>query len=83
MDERRVVVIGTGPAGSCAALFLANAGIDVTVLEAGEERAARGVTVRIGGVTVARTKRQLHVRPALTMTGGKGAVFEDLAPGGL
>jgi choline dehydrogenase-like flavoprotein len=83
MDERRVVVIGTGPAGSCAALFLANAGIDVTVLEAGLERAARGVTVRIGGVTVARTKRELHPRPALTMTGGKGAVFEDLAPGGL
>jgi choline dehydrogenase-like flavoprotein len=83
MEERRVVVIGTGPAGSCAALFLAQAGIDVTVLEAGEERDARGVTVRIGGVTVARTKRPLLQRPALTMANGKGHVFEDLSPGGL
>ncbi|HVW26670.1 MAG TPA: GMC family oxidoreductase [Polyangiaceae bacterium] len=83
MEERRVVVIGTGPAGSCAALFLAKAGIDVTVLEAGEEHAERGVTVRIGGITVARTRRPLQARPALTMIGGTGAVFEDLAPGGL
>jgi len=60
-DDRRVVVIGTGPAGAAAAWELHRAGIAVTVLEAGSRRSARGVTVRSPGLTLFRRKRPLPV----------------------
>ena len=38
-DDKRVIIVGAGPVGCCAALILADAGISVTVLEAGPELA--------------------------------------------
>jgi choline dehydrogenase-like flavoprotein len=58
-DERRVVVIGTGPCGAAAAWALDREGIPFTVLEAGDERSASGLTVRAPGLTLARRRREL------------------------
>ncbi len=48
-----VVVIGSGPCGAIAAHELIEAGLDVTLLEAGR-RAPGGVLLRVGGNTVFR-----------------------------
>jgi choline dehydrogenase-like flavoprotein len=78
------VVIGTGPAGAAAAVFLGRAGLEPLLLEAGSGKAALGLTARIRGVTVAKMKRPLTRRGDLTMTGDPAAeLFEELAPGGL
>lgn len=84
-DDRRVVVIGSGPPGATAARFLAHAGIEVTLLEAGSARAARGLTLKVHGLTVARWHRPLRLRTdAITMTADPTAeLWEELSPGGL
>jgi choline dehydrogenase-like flavoprotein len=84
-DDRRVVVIGSGPAGSTAALFLARAGVDVTVLEAGGARSALGITLRVAGVTLVNVRHPLRERKeAVTMSADRGAILvEDIAAGGL
>ncbi|OLC20757.1 MAG: hypothetical protein AUH33_03040 [Chloroflexi bacterium 13_1_40CM_68_21] len=84
-DERRVVVIGTGPAGATAALFLARAGVEVTLLEAGSEHSALGLTLRIAGLTVVNVRRPLHQRTDdVNKTGDPNAeLWEDIALGGL
>ena len=83
-DERRVVVIGTGPAGAAAAWTLHRAGIAVTVLEAGGERSAHGMTLRAPGVTLFRKRRELP--PAEQGSAGPGPAaqwFSELSSGGL
>jgi choline dehydrogenase-like flavoprotein len=84
-DDRRVVVIGTGPAGAAAALVLAQRGVPVTFLEAGSRRSALGLTIRIAGLTVVNVRRQLRQRTDdLARTGDPNVeVWEDLAAGGL
>lgn len=85
MSEReRVVVVGTGPAGATAGLFLSRAGLDPLLLEAGSGKAALGFTARIRGVTVAKLKPALAARRDVTARADPAAVlFEQLAPGGL
>ena len=84
VEDNRVVVIGSGPPGAAAALFLRRAGIEVLVLEAGLQRAARGLTARIGGLTVAKRRKELKQRSGVTKTADPDAMlFEELAPGGL
>jgi choline dehydrogenase-like flavoprotein len=79
-----VVVVGSGPAGASAALFLARAGVNVLLLEGGSRQAALGATVRLGGFTVFRWRRPLERRRHVAVTGDARAYFyEDLSPGGL
>src|SRR5690349_18935646 len=85
-DDRRVVVIGSGPAGATAALFLARAGLDVLMLEAGPAHGAVGLTLRLRGLTVA-SWRPLRLRDRgadLARTAAPAPeLYEELSPGGL
>ncbi len=82
--DNRVVVIGSGPPGAAAALFLARAGLQVVVLEAGFQSGSRGLTFRVQGVTLAKRKGTLRQREGVRRTGDpKAQLFEELAPGGL
>jgi choline dehydrogenase-like flavoprotein len=80
-----VVVVGTGPAAAAAIVLLTRAGVDVTVLDAGLPSLARGLTVRVKGVTLARLHRELRTRNRdVTILGDKESVlYEDVSPGGL
>lgn len=83
--EDRVIVIGSGPAAAAATVFLTDAGVEVTLLEAGSASRARGMTARIGGVTVMRLHRALKTRTSgVRAAGDPGTLlYEDIAPGGL
>jgi glucose dehydrogenase len=84
IEPRRVVVVGSGPAGAAAALFLCRAGVEVLLLEAGPERSDLGLTVRFRGFTVLKYRRQLKLREGVAATADPTAqLFEELAPGGL
>jgi choline dehydrogenase-like flavoprotein len=78
------VVVGSGPAGAAAALFLSQAGLRPLVLEAGSARANLGFTARVRGITIAKRRPRLDLRTDLVPTADPHAVlFESLAPGGL
>ena len=64
---------------------MTKAGVNVTLLEAGVLERASGLTVRIGGLTVARIHRPLGTRTNdVRMTGDPASIlYEDVAPGGL
>jgi choline dehydrogenase-like flavoprotein len=83
-ETRRVIVIGTGPAGAAAAVFLSRAGLEPLVLESGSAKPNLGFTARVRGVTLAKRKPPLGVRSDVTPIADPAAVlFEKLAPGGL
>jgi glucoside 3-dehydrogenase (cytochrome c) catalytic subunit len=84
VTDNRVIVIGSGPPGATAALFLRRAGIEVLLLEAGLERSAPGLTVRVRGLTVAKRRGALLQRVGVANTGDPDAkLYEQLSPGGL
>jgi choline dehydrogenase-like flavoprotein len=65
-------------------VFLSRAGADVIVLEAGAERSARGLSVRLSGFTVFKHRKALRERADFTATGDPATkLYEELAPGGL
>ena len=83
-ESSRVIVIGSGPGGAAAAVFLAAAGIETLVMEAGSSEASLGFTARLRGFTVAKRKRPLRQRHDLTRLGDpQTQIYEELAPGGL
>jgi choline dehydrogenase-like flavoprotein len=83
-EDRRVIVVGSGPPGAAAAVFLSRGGADVLLLEAGPERSAAGLNVRVSGFTVLKRRRALGQRADVAVTGDPDTkLYEDLAPGGL
>jgi choline dehydrogenase-like flavoprotein len=83
-EDQRVIVVGSGPAGAAATVFLSRAGADVLLLEAGPEKSAAGLSVRMRGFTVLKQRRVLGERRDFTATGDPGSkLYEELAPGGL
>jgi len=79
-----VIVIGSGPPGAAAALFLSRAGAEVLILEAGSERSSLGLTARVRGFTVLKYRRPLKQSEAFSATADPAAaLYEELAPGGL
>ncbi|MBS2025119.1 MAG: GMC family oxidoreductase [Deltaproteobacteria bacterium] len=80
-----MVVIGTGPTGAVAARALVQAGIAVTVLEAGSRESARGFILRGAGLTLARKRRELPPQSAWNVPPGgpSAAWFAEYSAGGL
>ncbi|MBS0270679.1 MAG: FAD-dependent monooxygenase, partial [Proteobacteria bacterium] len=82
-DERQVVVVGSGPAGAAAARELVEAGISVTMLEAGT-RFQPGLLVRSGGKNLYRRTPPLQEEGGHSVSGDPQTVcYAKLAPGGL
>ncbi len=83
--DQRIVVVGSGPPGATAAAFLANAGMNVTLVEAGSATSALGLTVRVKGLTIAKVRRPLRQRTqGVNKSANRDVEFyEDLSPGGL
>jgi choline dehydrogenase-like flavoprotein len=83
-DERRVAVIGSGPAGAMAARELVRSGIPTTMLESGTKRPS-GLLVRAAGRNLYR--RGDPVEPAVgtfAASGDPATLWTyNLAPGGL
>jgi choline dehydrogenase-like flavoprotein len=83
-DERRVVVIGSGPAGAMAALALVEQGIPVTLLESGQ-RMPPGLLVRALGRNVFRRRPAMRDERSEHIASGDPATqwWNALVPGGL
>lgn len=82
-DERRVVVIGSGPAGAAAARELVRSGIPVTMLEAGT-RLPHGLLLRLGGRNLYRRVPPLQEEAGHSVSGDpQTQCFVKFAAGGL
>ena len=82
-QDRRVIVIGSGPAGAMAAHELVRSGIPVTMLESGT-RLQRGFLVRLMGKSVYRRVPPLEHGTQHVSTGDpKTDWYFNLSPGGL
>lgn len=82
-DERRVIVIGSGPSGAMAALTLLQRGIPVTMLESGLD-APRGLLVRALGRTIYRKWPTYPPRDHHVASDDPEALWHhDFVPGGM
>jgi choline dehydrogenase-like flavoprotein len=82
-DDRRVIVIGSGPSGAVAALALIERGIPVTMLESGT-RQPRGLLVRAWGRNIFRRRPALGAGEPFVASDDAGTRwFHEFAPGGL
>lgn len=83
IDDRRVVVIGSGLSGSIAALALLQQGIPVTMLESGESFPG-GLLIRMMGRNVYRRRPLLEVEKGQISSDNPDAVsYRAMVPGGL
>ncbi len=82
--DDHVIVIGSGPCGAIAAKVLVDAGIRVTMLEAGLQL-PKGVILRAGGHTLLRWRSQQELLSARHRSLGDPSTewFSSLSPGGL
>jgi choline dehydrogenase-like flavoprotein len=82
-DDRRVVVIGSGPAGAMAACELVRKGIAVTMLETGED-IQRGALIRVAGKNLHRNLPPMTKPAGFVVTGDPQTNLEyNYALGGL
>jgi len=82
-DDRRVVVIGSGPAGAMAAYELVRQGIPVTMLETGED-IQHGTLVRLAGRNLFRRLPPMTKAEGFVVTGDPETNLEyNYALGGL
>jgi choline dehydrogenase-like flavoprotein len=82
-DNRRVVVIGSGPAGAMAAYELVRKGIPVTMLETGED-IQHGTLVRLAGRNLFRRLPPMTKAEGFVVTGDPETNLEyNYALGGL
>ena len=82
-DDRRAVVIGSGPAGAMAAYELVRKGIPVTMLETGED-IQRGTLVRMAGRNLYRYLPPMTKPTGFVVTGDPETNLEyNYALGGL
>ncbi len=82
-DDRRVVVIGSGPSGAMAARALAIKGIPVTLLESGCVFPG-GLLVRLTGRNIVRRRPHWESPKRHVSSDDVGALWRhDLVPGGL
>ena len=82
-DDRRVVVIGSGPAGAMAAYELVRKGIPVTMLETGED-IQHGTLVRMAGRNLYRHLPPMTKADGFVVTGDPETNLEyNYALGGL
>lgn len=82
-DERRVIVIGSGPSGAIAALALVRRGIPVTLLESGQN-VPSGLLVRAMGKNVYRRRRGPDNSRHYIASGDPDTAWRHtLTPGGL
>lgn len=86
-DDRQVIVIGSGPSGTAAALALLRQGIPVTMLESGQGFPT-GLLVRAMGRNVFRRRPHLELPQRQPSSDGADAEstacwYHDLVPGGL
>jgi choline dehydrogenase-like flavoprotein len=80
--DRRVIVIGSGPAGTAAALALTDAGIPTLMLESGLQMPS-DMLVRLAGRNVFRRRQRRHVGE-VAHVGDLGVKWHTaLEPGGL
>jgi choline dehydrogenase-like flavoprotein len=83
-DDRRVIVIGSGPTGAIAARELVDHGLPVTMLESGTEDPA-GLLLRARGRTLLRRAPPALSDPDRFVRSGHPGTcwYEHLQPGGL
>lgn len=82
-DNRRVIVIGSGPSGAMAALALLRQSIPVTMLESGQEL-PRGLLIRAMGRNIFRRRPGVESRKSHISSDDPNALwYHDLVPGGL
>lgn len=82
-DDRRVVVIGSGPSGAMAALALQNEGIPVTLLESGTAFPG-GMLVRLMGRNAVRRRPRWEHHTRHVASGDPATLWHhDFVPGGL
>jgi choline dehydrogenase-like flavoprotein len=82
-DDRRVVVIGSGPSGAIAASTLIAAGMSVTMLESGEQMPA-GLLIRARSRTLLRARfGRPDASPYTHVAARPASWFHVRVPGGL
>lgn len=82
-DDRRVIVVGSGPAGAMAAYMLVRAGIPTLMLESGLEL-PKGILVRLKGRNLIRRRQPLGVDPSVAATKDpRTRFFAHYGPGGM
>jgi choline dehydrogenase-like flavoprotein len=82
-DDRRVLVIGSGPAGAMVAQTLVREGIPVTMLESGQHL-PRGLLVRVAGRNLVRKRPRIEdPRRHVASDDPTASWYHALCPGGM